>query len=60
MKLIFAVSRMAWPNVSREGIEGKIGVVPKSDLLLLPLPVQWEEGRVVPAAAGWAVFMSHR
>lgn len=44
----------------REGTEGKIGVVLKSDLLLLPLPVQWEEGRVVPAAARWAVFMNHR
>ena len=60
MKLIFAVVRMAWPNVRREGIEGKIGVVLKSDMLLLPLPVQWEGGRVVTAAAGWAVFMNHR
>lgn len=51
---------MAWPHVRREGIEGKIGVVLKANLLLLPLPGQWGEGKVVPAAAAWAVFMNHR
>jgi len=51
---------MIWPNVRREGTEGKTGMVLKSNWLLLPLPVQWEDGRAVPAAAGWGVFMDHR
>lgn len=36
-----AVARMACSNVRREGTEGKIGVVLKSEVLL-PFPVPWE------------------